>query len=297
MDVSIATMARLGEPVGGHFFSGGSIDRAAGANERRDPAFLAETLADPQSRFLLVATNARGPRLLFSAAGQSINWVTLDAVQALGIDPTSEQTTCVLLGRSLAASPSWCFALDASGVEEDALLALGGRLISGRSLLQAERADASIGGHALAMLNWHDKNMFSGVSGAPTLPIEAGLKRTGPGRGERFYPRIDVAVIMLVMHPTDKDRAMLGQYQQGTFFTCLAGFVEQGESIEEACRRETFEETVPANTIELRLVLFFYQPKEKKRKNTESIPRHVHCVKPYKEKVYSFLIINKVILL
>jgi hypothetical protein len=130
------------------------------------------------------------------------------------------------------------------------------------------------------MLNWHDKNMFSGVSGAPTLPIEAGLKRTGPGRGERFYPRIDVAVIMLVMHPTDKDRAMLGQYQQGTFFTCLAGFVEQGESIEEACRRETFEETVPANTIELRLVLFFYQPKEKKRKHTESIPRHVHFVKP-----------------
>ena len=42
-------MARLGEPVGGHFFSGGSIDRAAGANERRDPAFLAETLAADES--------------------------------------------------------------------------------------------------------------------------------------------------------------------------------------------------------------------------------------------------------
>ena len=63
------------------------------------------------------------------------------------------------------------------------------------------------------------------------------------GRGERFYPRVDVAVIMLVMSKTNKDLALLGQYQQSTFFTCLAGFVEQGESIEEACRRETFEET------------------------------------------------------
>ena len=65
----------------------------------------------------------------------------------------------------------------------DALLALGGRPISGRSLLQAERADASIGGHALAMLNWHDKNMFSGVSGAPTLPIEAALIATDTAPG------------------------------------------------------------------------------------------------------------------
>ena len=48
---------------------------------------------------------------------------------------------------------------------------------------------------------------------------------------------------MLVMSKTNKHLALLGQYQQSTFFTCLAGFVEQGESIEEACRRETFEET------------------------------------------------------
>ena len=235
--------ANLGEPEGGHFFAGGGIDRAAGASERRDPAFLAETLADPDSRFVLVTSNARGPRLLYD--GATISWATLRSVTELGLTPGADGSgpTCVLLGKSTTPGISWCFALDASDAEDTALLALGGELISGRSLMQAERSDASIGGHALAMLSWHAKNMYSGVSGAPTEPIEAGLKRTGPGRGERAYPRIDVAVIMLVMHGTDPDKAMLGQYQQGTFFTCLAGFVEQGESIEEACRRETFEET------------------------------------------------------
>jgi NADH pyrophosphatase NudC (nudix superfamily) len=238
-------MAHLGEPEGGHFFAGGGMDRAAADAVRADPELLQPAMADPNTRFIVVTSNRRGPRLLYAA--EKVQWATLAAVQGLGltVGGGADDATSVLLGRSTSDGDvgGWCFALDASEADDDAILALGGKLISGRALMQAERSDASIGGHALAMLNWHHKNLYSGVSGAPTLPIEAGLKRTGPGRGERFYPRIDVAVIMLVMHGTDRDKAMLGQYQQSTFFTCLAGFVEQGESIEEACRRETFEET------------------------------------------------------
>ena len=207
-------MALLGEPEGGHFFAGGGIDRTAGAEERRDPAFLAECLAEPTAAFLLVTTNRRGPRLLFGTGGK-IAWTGLEAVRGWGLSPgqAAGDDTTVLLGRARAPSSTmftpapphltrpahdihlsagdgdegWRFALDASSVDEQILLEHG-ELVSGRGLMQNDRADASVGGHALAMLAWHEKNMFSGVSGSPTEPIEAGLKRTGPVHLAHLYP-------------------------------------------------------------------------------------------------------------
>ena len=89
----------------------------------------------------------------------------------------------------------WRFALDASSVDEQILLEHG-ELVSGRGLMQNDRADASVGGHALAMLAWHEKNMFSGVSGSPTEPIEAGLKRTGPVHLAYLYPVLPAALLL-----------------------------------------------------------------------------------------------------
>ena len=100
-------MALLGEPEGGHFFAGGGIDRTAGAEERRDPAFLAECLSEPTAAFLLVTTNRRGPRLLFGAGGK-IAWAGLEAVRGWGLSPgqAAGDDTTVLLGRSRAPAPT-----------------------------------------------------------------------------------------------------------------------------------------------------------------------------------------------
>lgn len=127
------------------------------------------------------------------------------------------------------------FAVPAPSVEAPS------RWVSGRQLGNKSfgQADVAICGQALAMLQWHADSGFSGKTGRATAPIEGGAKRQA-ARGDRAYPRIDPAVIMAILS-ADGSRCLLGKYPGG-LFTCLAGFVEQGESVEEACRRETFEE-------------------------------------------------------
>jgi NAD+ diphosphatase len=97
---------------------------------------------------------------------------------------------------------------------------------------------------ARAMLFWHSRHRFCGVCGAPTRSEEAGHVRrcTSAGCATTHFPRTDPAVIMLV---TDGDRALLGRnknFLPGMYST-LAGFVEPGESLEDAVAREVREET------------------------------------------------------
>ena len=97
---------------------------------------------------------------------------------------------------------------------------------------------------ARAMTFWHSRHRFCGVCGAPTRSEEAGHVRrcTAPGCATLHFPRTDPAVIMLV---TDGDRALLGRnknFLPGMYST-LAGFVEPGESLEDAVAREVREET------------------------------------------------------
>ncbi len=97
---------------------------------------------------------------------------------------------------------------------------------------------------ARAMAFWHSRHRFCGVCGAPTRSEEAGHVRrcTEAGCATLHFPRTDPAVIMLV---TDGDRALLGRnknFLPGMYST-LAGFVEPGESLEDAVAREVREET------------------------------------------------------
>lgn len=97
---------------------------------------------------------------------------------------------------------------------------------------------------ARAMVFWHSRHRFCGVCGAPTRSEEAGHVRrcTDSGCATLHFPRTDPAVIMLV---TDGDRALLGRnknFLPGMYST-LAGFVEPGESLEDAVAREVREET------------------------------------------------------
>jgi NAD+ diphosphatase len=94
---------------------------------------------------------------------------------------------------------------------------------------------------AKAMLHWHARHRFCSNCGAPTDMTEAGWKRACPACKVEHFPRTDPVVIMLAVRG---DRGLLGRSGRfaATMWSCLAGFVEPGEAIEDAVRRETLEE-------------------------------------------------------
>jgi NAD+ diphosphatase len=101
--------------------------------------------------------------------------------------------------------------------------------------------DAAIWGAARSLIEWHNRHFFCGVCGAATTMFRAGWGRRCAGCTTQHFPRVDPVVIMLAEH---RGRALLGrqpQYPQGRY-SALAGFVEPGESIEEAVARELYEE-------------------------------------------------------
>jgi NAD+ diphosphatase len=131
-------------------------------------------------------------------------------------------------------------ALDAAGIAGDGLR-FGDLRRFGAQLSRREGALLAL---ARAMMFWHSRHRFCGVCGAPTRSEEAGHVRrcTASGCATLHFPRTDPAVIMLV---TDGDRALLGRnknFLPGMYST-LAGFVEPGESLEDAVAREVREET------------------------------------------------------
>ncbi len=95
---------------------------------------------------------------------------------------------------------------------------------------------------AKAVLGWHLSHRFCATCGAASAPAQAGWQRVCPACGTSHFPRTDPVVIMLV---TRGNRLLLGRspgWPPG-MYSCLAGFVEPGETIEAAVRREVAEET------------------------------------------------------
>jgi NAD+ diphosphatase len=194
-------------------FTGGSLDRLG--ERRRDPAWLDAQASDPAARAVLA--NHEGIR------------VTDDR---LALVPLAEVAgpAPILLGRD-ADGP--VFAVEAPvGTEVIGLRAAA-------ALLRAE--DAGLAAYAAALLNWHRRHRHCSVCGAATTVAEGGIVRNCPNCGAEHHPRTDPVVIMLV---TDGDRVLLGR--QPTWppgrYSALAGFVEPGESLEEAVAREVREE-------------------------------------------------------
>ena len=108
------------------------------------------------------------------------------------------------------------------------------------SLLPA--ADAAILAHARGLMQWRTRHRFCSVCGAVCRPRDAGHVMVCTGCGAQHFPRTDPAVIMLV---SSGERVLLGQparFREVRVFTTLAGFVEPGESLEEAVAREVWEE-------------------------------------------------------
>jgi NAD+ diphosphatase len=100
---------------------------------------------------------------------------------------------------------------------------------------------AAIIAQAKAMIDWHQRHGFCPRCGAPTKLMDAGYRRLCGKCNAEHFPRVDPVVIMLATHG---DACLVGRGKQfpGGMFSALAGFVEPGETIEEAVRRELMEE-------------------------------------------------------
>jgi NAD+ diphosphatase len=94
---------------------------------------------------------------------------------------------------------------------------------------------------AKAVLQWHLRHRFCSNCGAPSQSVDAGWKRLCPSCKTEHFPRTDPVVIMLIV---DGERCLLGRSPRfaPTMWSCLAGFIEPGESFEDAVHRETREE-------------------------------------------------------
>lgn len=220
-----------------HSFSGNGLDRAA--NKRLDEAWLQAHWDNSDSRYVCFAADR--PMVLIGAEG--------DAPQIYlehRADPDAELSDAVFLGLDDTGRASFAIALalDDDGVPRCGV-ADGIKLIDLRSLAAQgvlTPSDLGVLAQARSMLGWHQTHGFCATCGAASVTAEGGYKRKCPACGREHFPRTDPVVIMVVR---DGDKCLLGRgghFPEGSY-SALAGFVEPGETIEEAARREIFEES------------------------------------------------------
>lgn len=216
-------------------FAGGQLDRAG--LRRRDRAWLAEALESAQARFVCFAGLA--PFCLEADGGAlEAGWLSGHARAMLPVlgDP-------VFLGLDAEGAPHFGLALEPAADAEDGPLAgIGGAFQEMRAAaMRLSAGDTAALGAARSLLDWHARHGYCANCGTPTTPAEGGWKRICPACRAEHFPRTDPVVIML---PVAGERCVVGR--QGRFppgmWSALAGFVEPGESLEEAIARETMEE-------------------------------------------------------
>ena len=222
------------QPSVPNFFAGPYIDRRS--EVREDAAALRAIRADPTTRYVL---SVGGQHLLLADQSGETAKIAFPRADHPLISSAAD-TDLVLLGRFLDA---WCILADLP--EQSIALPEATALAELRPLAAILPApESALLAYARGLSLWRARQRFCGVCGHPTRPIRAGhvLQCTNPQSHHEFFPRIDPAIIVLV---SDGDRALLGRqasWPPGRYST-IAGFVEPGESLEDAVAREVQEET------------------------------------------------------
>ena len=212
-------------------FSGPYVDRVA--HLRKDATAVDTLLGAPGTRVLPVHQARNLVRR--HAEGWSIE--TLEVSVALEFAPSSDW---ILLGLFRGEAHFLCESavdrtVDDPAVSYEELRRTGGGLAADEAGLLA---------YARALVLWRARTRYCGSCGAPNRPTSAGhvMSCTREGCGAEHFPRLDPAIIVLV---TDGEHALLGRqasWPEGRYST-IAGFVEPGESLEDAVAREVREET------------------------------------------------------
>jgi NAD+ diphosphatase len=213
-------------------FAGPYLDRAA--HLREDPDWYEDALGDRRSRVIPV-WNSRN--FIADGVDPKAVFIDLEAIPAerRGI------SDLILLGEYGDAS---YFAYEFDSIDPPQLDEDGRfedlRMIA--SLLPPD--EAGLLGYARALISWRRRNRYCGSCGTATMPARGGhvLVCTNPACRQEQFPRLDPAIIVLIH---DGPRALLGRqasWPVGRYST-IAGFVEPGESLEDAVAREVLEET------------------------------------------------------
>lgn len=217
-----------------HTFAANPLDR--GEAERRDEDWIEAQAQDPQSQFLPFSNlNV----LLGDDPGPTLGWLSLD-----GIPSDGTTSTPTMLGMMEGATH---FAVE---VNEDAAAFIedwtGMRFEDCRAAGETlPGPEGGIVAQARAQLDWHRRHRFCSVCGNPSVKRRGGQMRFCPVCKAQHFPRTD-PVVITVVEDKEGDRCLLGQsrgrLQRMRMYSALAGFMDQGEAIEEAVAREIMEE-------------------------------------------------------
>lgn len=207
--------------------AGTDVDRAAA--ERLHPGLLDAARTESDTRVLVLAGD-QAPL----AADAALHWVAPDAVP--------EGAEWAFLGRDASGRALLLAAFEAA--ETEAFSAPAGwhglRVVGGA----LNAADAAAFVEGLSLGRWLLEAPYCPACGALTDLVDAGWSRRCPACGRQHFPRTDPAVIVAITSADDSDRLLLGSNALwgGNRFSCFAGFVEAGESLEAAVIREVAEE-------------------------------------------------------
>jgi NAD+ diphosphatase len=228
-------------------YTGSLIDRAA--DRRTDEAALAKFAKDPRAGVYAIG----GELVVMKQQGETIDPL-FSVAEAASLGAVREN---IFLGL-MNDAPRFGFGLDAAAIEplkaRNDLKITDLRSIAVQGLVAAEHLPPLA--EAKAMIGWHARHRFCPNCGAATRVVQGGWRRDCPSCHVEHFPRTDPVAIMLVVAG---ERCVLGRSPRfaATMWSCLAGFAEPGESIEDAVRREVHEEV---GIVSGRVKYLFSQP-------------------------------------
>lgn len=206
------------------------VNRAA--HYRTDDAWLEAAM---NSEDVLVFLMQAGVPLV-SMNGENLVWLGPEFAR---LAPLEER---VFMGLDLAGTPIFAIGLGAGFQLEGSLLQGAGEFTEMRAAAShLNPMEANLAATARSILEWHRTHPFCSRCGAESAPAEAGWKRVCANCGAEHFPRTDPVAIMLAVKD---DQCLLGRQASwpAGFWSALAGFVEPGETVEQAAARELKEE-------------------------------------------------------
>ncbi|XP_061345248.1 nudix hydrolase 19, chloroplastic [Gastrolobium bilobum] len=260
MSINLQFHAFAGNPLLSKFPISGDPFSPSAALEALNARILDNTRSSSSPNFKVLLFRNGNP-LASSTAGLGdsppiwhLGWIGLDDLRGI-LENSGAQLSgdsLVYLGSS-AEDDTVYWAIDVSAMAPELSSNMEFCFVELRTLMVATNwedlqamGNLAIAGHAKVLLGWHNSSRFCGHCGEKTVPMEAGRRKqcSNDSCKKRIYPRVDPVVIMLVID-RENDRALLSKRSMllPRLWSCLSGFTEPGESLEEAVRRETWEET------------------------------------------------------